>query len=130
MKMNFTRSLMLGAIVVAGMSSSVEAVVINTGNMAATTTAATPLVSNIVATPASIIRFEVGGAKYVLDGAQLKVSITVDTSTPTVTVGTASDQSFKDDLDGAARNGMTITRDNQTLKGPFPGFLKRCRHGG
>ena len=129
MKMNFTRSLMLGAIVVAGMSSSVEAVVINTGNMAATTTAATPLVSNIVATPASIIRFEVGGAKYLLDGAQLKVSITVDTSTPTVTVGTAADQAFKDDVDGAAFFGYYLTTGVRSSNQSGPGVNVKVRAG-
>ncbi len=100
---------MLGAIFVAGLSSDAYATRITTGNMSATTTAATPLVSNISATPTAIIRLDLGGAGYINTSSPLSVSITVDTSTPSVTVGTAANQMFRDDTIGAAYFGYYLT---------------------
>lgn len=107
--MKFNKSLALGAILIAGVTTTAHATRITTGNLSATTTAASSLISNINATPTSIIRFEIGGANYTTSGGQLDVTITVDTSTPTVTVGTAADQSFKDDSDGAAFFGYYLS---------------------
>ena len=103
------KSLMLGAVLVAGLSTSAHATRITTGNLAATTTAASPLVSNISATPAAIIRLDVGGASFINTSTPLSVTITVDTSTPSVTVGTAAAQSFRDDAIGAAYFGYYLT---------------------
>ncbi len=103
------KSLMLGAVFVAGFSTNANATRITTGNMSATTTAATPLVTNISATPAAVIRLDVGGANFINVVSPLSVSITVDTSTPSVTVGTAANQMFRDDTIGAAYFGYYLT---------------------
>lgn len=55
------------------------------------------------------IRFNLGGAKFPTVAGDLSVSITVDTLTPTVAVGTAADQSFRDDTVGAAFFGYYLT---------------------
>lgn len=55
------------------------------------------------------IRFNVGGAKFTRTSSPLTVSITVDTLTPTVAVGTAANQSFRDDSVGAAFFGYYLT---------------------
>lgn len=55
------------------------------------------------------IRFNLGGAKFTGAASPLTVSITVDTLTPTVAVGTAADQSFRDDSVGAAFFGYYLT---------------------
>lgn len=109
MKKSLTKSLMLGAIFATGLTSTAHATAINTGTILNTTTAGSPLTTNINATPAAVIRFEVGGANYITSSGQLSVSITVDTSTPTVTTGTAADQSFKDDTAGAAYFGYYLS---------------------
>ncbi len=106
---NLKKSLMLGTILIAGAATTAHATRITTGNLSATTTAASPQVSNVSATPAAIIRLDLGGANFITAGSDLSVSITVDTSTPSVTVGTAADQSFKDDTVGAAYFGYFLT---------------------
>ena len=55
------------------------------------------------------IRFNLGGAKFTGATTPLAVSITVDTLTPTVAIGTAADQSFRDDSVGAAFFGYYLT---------------------
>lgn len=55
------------------------------------------------------IRFNVGGAKYINTTSPLSVSITVDTLTPAVVVGTTPNQSFRDDSVGAAFFGYYLT---------------------
>ena len=92
-----------------GLSTSAHATRITTGNMSATTTAASPQVTDVNATPAAIIRLDVGGAGYINTTSPLSVSITVDTATPSVTVGTAADQSFRDDAIGAAYFGYFLS---------------------
>jgi hypothetical protein len=109
MKNNLKISLALVAMSIFVMSNSAHATRITTGNMSATTTAATPLVSNISATPVAIIRLDLGGANFINVTSPLSVSITVDTSTPSVTVGTAADQMFRDDAIGAAYFGYYLT---------------------
>jgi hypothetical protein len=109
MKYNFTKSLALGAIVVAGLSSSAYATRITTGNIAGANTNASPQTANISATPSAVIRLDVGGAAYVNTSSPLSVTITVDTATPSVTVGTAADQSFRDDTVGAAYFGYYLS---------------------
>lgn len=96
-------------IVIAGWYQLTHATVINTGNVAGTTTAGIPLVSNILATPRSMIRFEVGGAKFSGAATPLTVSATVDVSTPAVISGTATDQAFRDDSVGAAYYGYYLS---------------------
>lgn len=58
---------------------------------------------------AQSIRFNLGGAKFPTVSGDLQVSITVDTLTPTVAIGTAADQSFRDDSVGAAFFGYYMT---------------------
>ncbi len=100
---------MLGMIAALGLTTSAHATRVTTGNMSATTTAASPQVSEVNATPAAIIRLDLGGAGYINTSSPLSVSITVDTATPSVTVGTAADQAFKDDTIGAAYFGYYLT---------------------
>lgn len=106
---NTKRAFLLGMISALGVAPLAHATRITTGNMAATTTAATPQVSDVSATPVSSIQLDVGGAKYINTTSPLRVTITVNTSTPTVTVGQAANQSFKDDAAGAAFFGYYLT---------------------
>lgn len=108
MKFNLHTSLMLGAIVVLGVTPA-HATRITTGNIAGANTNASPQTANVSATPAAVIRLDVGGASYSNTTTPLSVSITVDTSTPTVTVGTAAAQAFRDDAVGAAFFGYYLT---------------------
>ncbi len=55
------------------------------------------------------IAMRLGGAKFVPSGGQLAVSITVDTSLPTVISGSQADQTFRDDTVSAAFFGYFIT---------------------
>ncbi len=91
------------------LSFSVHATVVNTGNFAGTTTAGIPLTGNILATPRAMIRLDLGGAKYSGATSPLTITITVDCSTPAVTVGTAADQAFRDDAVSAAFFGYYLT---------------------
>ena len=108
MKTNVIKSLVLGAIVTVA-TTQAQATAINTGTLANTTTAGTPLLTNINATPAATIRFEVGGANFITTTGQLIVTITVDTATPIVTTGTAANQVFRDDTAAAAFFGYYLT---------------------
>lgn len=63
--------------------------------------------SSVHAAPS--IRLNLGGAKFPTVSGDLSVSITVDTITPTVAVGTAADQSFRDDTVGAAFFGYYLS---------------------
>lgn len=83
--------------------------VINTGNYAGTSTLAVPLGSRINATPRAMIRLDVGGADYANTTTPLTISITVDCSTPAVTVGAAADQTFRDDTVSAAFFGYYLS---------------------
>lgn len=85
------------------------ATVINTGNYAGTNTNAIPQDSTILATPRAMIRLDVGGAKFTGATSPLTLSITVDCSTPAVTIGTAADQVFRDDAIGAAYFGYYLS---------------------
>lgn len=87
----------------------VYATVINTGNYSGTSTIALPMRANINATPRAMIRLDVGGADFVNTTTPLSITITVDTSTPAVTVGVAADQSFRDDANGAAYFGYYLS---------------------
>lgn len=88
---------------------SSQAVTVNTGNYTGTNSSAVPLTANNYATPRSIIRLDLGGAKYPNSGGELTIAITVDTTTPVVTTGTAADQAFRDDSVGAAFFGYYLT---------------------
>lgn len=90
-------------------SFPVHATVVNTGNLAGTTTAGVPLTGNILATPRAMIRLDLGGAKYIGAATPLTITITVDCSTPAVTVGTAANQLFRDDAVSAAFFGYYLT---------------------
>lgn len=90
-------------------SSTANATVINTGNYSGTNTNAVPLDALITATPRAMIRLDVGGADYANTTTPLNISITVDSSTPAVTVGPAADQSFRDDAIGAAYFGYYLS---------------------
>ena len=68
-----------------------------------------PILFWSTASHAQRIRFNVGGAKFTGATSPLSVAITVDTLTPTVAVGTAADQSFRDDTVGAAFFGYYLT---------------------
>ncbi len=106
---NISKVAMLTMIAGLGMTSNAYATRITTGNLSTTTTAASPQVSNVNATPSSSIRLDVGGANFLTATGQLSVSISVDTSTPLVTVGTAADQLFRDDAVGAAFFGYYLS---------------------
>ena len=106
---NINKKVMLRVIAALGLTTSAHATRITTGNMSATTTAASPQVSEVNATPAAIIRLDLGGAGYINTSSPLSVSISVDTATPSVTAGTAADQMFKDDTIGAAYFGYYLT---------------------
>ncbi len=86
-----------------------DATVINTGNYSGTNTNAIPLDARITATPRAMIRLDVGGAKFTGATSPLTISISVDCSTPAVTVGTAADQAFRDDAIGAAYFGYYLS---------------------
>lgn len=60
------------------------------------------------------IRFNLGGAKFASGGGGLSLTITVDATTPTVAVGTASDQQFRDDSVGASFFGYYLTTGLRT----------------
>jgi hypothetical protein len=109
MKTNLKLSLAMGMMSIIGLSTSAHATRITTGNLNLTTTAASPMTSNINATPTAIIRLDVGGANFINATTPLSVSVTVDTSTPVVTVGTAANQAFKDDATGAAYFGYYLS---------------------
>lgn len=109
MKKTLIKSLMLGAVVASGFTPAAYATRITTGNLNLTTTAATPLTSNINATPSAVIRLDVGGANFLNVVSPLSVSVTVDTSTPVVTVGTAANQAFRDDATSAAYFGYYLS---------------------
>ena len=113
MKNNFARSLVLSAIFAIGWSSA-SATVITTGGVAGTTTAASPLLTNINATPAATIRFDIGGVNYITNTGQLSVTVTVDATTPIVTTGTAANQAFKDDTVNAAFFGYYLSTGVRT----------------
>lgn len=123
------RSLTLGAILVSGLSSNAYATRITTGNLNLTTTAATPLTSNINATPSAVIRLDVGGANFTGASSPLSVSITVDTSTPVVTAGTAANQAFRDDTVGAAFFGYYLTVGERSSNQSAPNINVKIKRG-
>jgi len=90
-------------------SPNALSVVVNTGNYSGTNSSAVPLTADQFATPRSIIRLDMGGAKYPTSGGQLTIAITVDSTTPVVTSGTAADQLFRDDTVSAAFFGYYLT---------------------
>jgi hypothetical protein len=108
MKRIFFRFLFVGMMLFLWGSQIVQATVINTGNLTGTDTVGNELVSNIKATPRSMIRFEIGGAHFTTSGS-LTVSATVDAVTPAVISGTTTDQSFNDDAVGAAFYGYYLS---------------------
>ena len=68
---------------------------------------------------AQSIRVNLGGAKYTATSlVALRVTITVDTLTPAVVVGTAADQSFRDDAVGAAYFGYYLSVGVRTQAQP------------
>lgn len=86
-----------------------QATVVNTGNVAGTTTAGVPLTGNVRANSRAMIRLDIGGADFANTTTPLSISITVDCSTPAVTVGAAADQLFNDDANGAAYFGYYLS---------------------
>ncbi len=112
MKMN--KKIFAGVVIALGLSTTAHATRVTTGNVAGDTTAASPQTSEISATPSSIIRLDLGGAGYINTTSPLSVTISVDTATPSVTVGTAADQAFRDDTAGAAYFGYFLSTGVRT----------------
>lgn len=106
---NVNKKLIFSVITTLGLVGSAHATRVTTGNISGANTNASPQVSNVNATPSSIIRLDLGGAGYINTTSPLSVSITVDTATPSVTAGTAADQSFRDDTVGAAYFGYYLS---------------------
>lgn len=124
---NISKIMMVGAVL--GLSTSAHATRITTGNLNLSTTAATPLISNVNATPSSIIRLDLGGANFLTSTGQLSVSITVDTATPVVTVGTAADQAFRDDTVGAAYFGYYLSSGVRSANQSAAGINIKVKKG-
>lgn len=103
------KSILTGIIIVLGVHFSAHATQITTGTLGTSTTASSPLVSNISATPNGSIRFDVGGANFTSSAGQLNISINVDALVPVVTVGTAPNQMFRDETVGAAYFGYYLS---------------------
>lgn len=82
---------------------------VNTGRDFGSDTIGNEVYSNLNATPRAMIRLDVGGAKYTSTTSPLTLSITVDCATPAVTIGTATDQMFRDDSVGASFFGYYLT---------------------
>ncbi len=110
-------------------STSSYATRITTGDMADTTTAANPQVSNISATPTPTIRFDIGGANFITSSSQLSVSISVDSLIPSVVAGTAADQSFRDNTVGAAYFGYYLTAGVKSASQPLANINIKVRKG-
>lgn len=126
---NVNKKIMLGVIAALGVTTSAHATRITTGNLANTTTAASPQVSNINATPSSIIRLDLGGANFATNTGQLEVNISVDTATPVVTVGTAADQAFRDDAVGAAYFGYYLSTGVRSANQPNAALNVKVKAG-
>ena len=95
-------------------STTLHATSVNTGLLTNTTTSGTVLSGDLNSTPSSVIRFDVGGAGFTTASGQLSVTITVDSTTPAVVVGTAANQAFRDDSVGAAFFGYYLTTGVRT----------------
>lgn len=108
MKKHFYTSLLVGTCLIIGWIGSIQATVINTGKDNGTDTFDLPLDAVIRATPRSMIRFEVGGAKYSTTTG-LTLSATVDCTTSAVISGSVTDQAFKDDTVLAAYYGYYLS---------------------
>lgn len=120
---------MLGVISTLGVTTSAFATRITTNNLSNSTTAGTPLISNVNATPSSVIRLDLGGANFITATGQLSVSITVDTATPVVTVGTAADQVFRDDTVGAAYFGYYLSAGVRSANQSAAGMNIKVKKG-
>lgn len=110
-------------------STLAHATRITTGNLTNSTTAAVPDISNVSATPVSMIRLDLGGAKFPTAAGQLRVAITVDTTTPVVRVGTATDQTFRDDAVSAAFFGYYLTTGVRSSNQAAPGINIKVKRG-
>lgn len=96
-------------LILVALSTPAHATRITTGTITGANTNAAPQVAEISATPISSIRLDVGGQRYASTTSPLRVTITVNTSTPAVTAGSAPNQSFRDDAAGAAFFGYYLT---------------------
>lgn len=102
---------------------------ITTGDLANTTTAGSPLISNITVAPSPTIRFAIGGANFATSSSQLNVSISVDALVPTVTAGTAANQMFRDESVGAAYFGYYLTTGVKSASQPLSTVSIKIRKG-
>lgn len=108
MKSIYIRKLFVAFMLVMIHPTLVGATVINTGRDFDTNTYGEEMITNILATPRSMIRFEIGGAKFTT-ATGITVSASVDAITPAVISGTVTDQAFVDDAVGAAFYGHYIS---------------------
>lgn len=106
-----------------------HATVISTGELSDSTTASNPLITNINVAPTPTIRFQVGGANFTTSSSQLNVSISVDALIPTVTVGTAANQMFRDETVGAAYFGYYLTTGVKSASQPLSTVSIKIRKG-
>lgn len=111
------------------MNSQSQATSITTGELSNTSTSSNPLVTNITVAPNPTIRFQVSGLAFTTASSQLNVSISVDALVPTVTSGTAADQSFRDEIVGAAYFGYYLTTGVKSASQPLASLNIKIRKG-
>lgn len=126
---SIAKKFLLGSIVMLSLSSQTYATSITTGELSNTSTAGSPLISNITVAPTPTIRFQIGGLAFATASSQLNVSISVDALIPTVTSGTAADQSFRDETVGAAYFGYYLTAGVKSASQPLVGINIKIRKG-
>lgn len=126
---NMNKILLVGAISLGFSASSYAAGSMSTGLLQNTTTAGSPLVSDINATPASVIRLDVAGAKFSGSATPISVTITVDTATPVVLTGNAADQLFRDDAIGAAYFGYYLSTGVRSANQPNAALNVKVKKG-
>ncbi len=126
---SIAKKFLLSSVAMLCLGSQAYATSITTGELSNTSTAGSPLLSNITVAPTPTIRFQVGGVAFATASSQLNVSISVDALIPTVTSGTAADQSFRDETVGAAYFGYYLTTGVKSASQPLVGINIKIRKG-
>ena len=82
---------------------------ISSGHLQNSSTSSNPTLTTIQATPQAMIRFELASMKLSNIGNQLLISIVVDSSSSSVISGIDADQTFQDEMVGAAYFGYYLS---------------------